>query len=123
MAYCWPGKTAYSFSLQALTDEGRPTSRSYATLYVLQAPTPGLSLCFYPRATEAAGSETTAAFIDAVRGAASKSKTYALEVRVTEPKWETLQQHLTPFLAAMVSGWRANMSAETGNSSASSPEQ
>ena len=43
-AYCWPGKTAYSFSLQALTEEGRPTARSYATLYVLQAPMPGLSL-------------------------------------------------------------------------------
>ena len=121
-AYCWPGKTAYSFSLQALTDEGRPTSRSYATLYVLQAPTPGLSLCFYPRATEAAGSEATAVFMAAVRGAASKSKTYALKVRVTEPKWETLQQHLTPFLTAMVSGWRANMSADAGDSSTPAPE-
>ena len=122
-AYCWPGKTAYSFSLQALTDEGRPTSRSYATLYVLQAPMPGLSLCFYSRATDAAGAEATAAFIDAVGGEASKSKSYALEVRVTEPKWETLQQHLTPFLDAMVSGWRANMSAETGDNSAPAPEQ
>ena len=121
-AYCWPGKTAYSFSLQALTDEGRPTSRSYATLYVLPAPEPGLSLCFYSRATEAAGTEATAAFIDALRGAASKSKSYALEVRVTEPKWESLQQHLTPFLAAMVSGWRANLSVETGDNSAPAPE-
>ena len=122
-AYCWPEKTAYSFSLQALTDEGRPTSRSYAALYVVQVPTPGLSLCFSPRATKAAGSEATATFLDAIRGEASKSKTYALEVPVTEPKWETLQQHLSPLLAAMVSGWRANMSAETGNRSASSPEQ
>ena len=81
------------------------------------APTPSsLSLCFYPRATEAAGSEATAVFMAAVRGGASKSKTYAVEVRVTEPKWASLQQHLTPFLAAMVSGWRANMSADTGNS-------
>ena len=122
-AYCWPGKTAYSFSLQALTDQGRPTYWSYAALYVLRAPTPGLSLCFYSRATEAAGSEATAAFMDAVQGVVSKSKSYELEVRVTEPNWETLQQHLTPFLAAMVSGWRANMSAETGDGSASSPEQ
>ena len=53
----------------------------------------------------------------------SKSKSYALEVRVTEPKWETLQQHLTPFLDAMVSGWRANMSAETGDNSALASEQ
>ena len=122
-AYCWPGKTAYSFSLQALTDEGRPTSRSYATLYVLQAPTRSLSLCFYPRATESAGSEATAAFKDAVRGAASKSKTYELEVRVTESKWETLQKHLTPFLGAIVSGRHASMSPESGDGSASSPAQ
>ena len=121
-AYCWPAKTAYSFSLQALTDKGRPTNLSYATLYVLQAPTLGLSLCFFPRATRAAGSEATAAFEDAVRGVASKSKRYALEVPVTKSMWEDLQQHLTPFLAAMVSGWRANMSPETGGSPASTPE-
>ena len=125
-AYCWPGKTAYSFSLQALTNEGRPTSRNYVTLFVLHVPTPGLCLCFYPRATEAAGPKATAAFTDTVPGTASKSKTYALEVPVTESNWETLQQHLTPFLAAVVSGWRANMAnmpAETGDSSVPSPEQ
>ena len=122
-AYCWPGKTAYSFSLQAVTDEGRPTARSYATLYVMQTPTPGLSLCFYPRATEAAGSEATAAFDTAVHGAESQSKSYALEVRVTENTWGTLRQHLTPFLAAIVSGWRANRSggAEDGASSIEGP--
>jgi len=32
--YCWPGKTAYSFSLQEQTDEGKPTLRSYLTLYL-----------------------------------------------------------------------------------------
>ena len=83
-AYCWPGKTAYSFSLQEVTAEGRLSARSYATLYVMQTPTPGLSLCFYPRATAAAGSEATAAFVTAVRGAERQSKFYALEVRVTE---------------------------------------
>ena len=122
-SYCWPGKTAYSFSLQELTDEGRPSWRSYATLWVVQAPTPGLSLCFYPRATEAAGSEATAAFKASVRGAENKSKTYALEVRVTAPKWASLQEPLTTFLAAMVSGWRAKMSADTGDSPAPVPEQ
>ena len=121
-AYCWPGKTAYSFSLQELTDEGRPTSRSYATLYVVPAPKPYLSLCFYPRATEAAGSKATAEFMDAVRGVESKSKTYALEVRVTDPKWAGLQQHLTPLMAAIVSGWRSKMSADTGDSSEPVPE-
>lgn len=121
-AYCWPGKTAYSFSLQELTDEGRPSLRSYATLWVVQTPSPCLSLSFYPRAEEAAGSEATAAFLAAVRGAESKSKSYALEVRVTEPKWANLQQHLTPLLAAMVSGWRAKMSADTGDNSGLVPE-
>ena len=119
-AYCWPGKTAYSFSLQEVTAEGRLSARSYATLYVMQTPTPGLSLCFYPRATAAAGSEATAAFVTAVRGAESQSKFYALELRVTESTWGTLSQHLTPFLAAIVSGWRANRlaSAEDGASRA-----
>ena len=112
-AYCWPGKTAYSFSLQAVTDEGRPTSRSYATLYVLQTPAHGLSLCFYPRASQAAGAEAAASFEAAVHGAKSRSKNYALEVRVSEAEWEALKQHLQPFLAAVVSGWRANMSAES----------
>ena len=122
-AYCWPGKTAYSFYLQEVTDEGRPSARSYATLYVMQTPTPGLSLCFYARATKAAGSEATAAFDAAVHGAESQSKNYALEVRVTESTWGTLSQPLTPFLAAIVSGWRANRSAsaEDGASSIEGP--
>ena len=122
-AYCWPGKTAYSFSLQEVTDKGRLSARSYATLYVMQTPTPGLSLLFYARAAEAAGSEATAAFVTAVHGAESRSKFYALEVRVTENTWGTLRQHLTPFLAAIVSGWRANRSggAEDGASSIEGP--
>ena len=122
-AYCWPGKTAYSFYLQEVTDEGRPSARSYATLYVMQTPTPGLSLCFYARATKAAGSEATAAFDAAVHGAESQSKNYALEVRVTESTWGTLSQPLTPFLAAIVSGWRANRSASAEDGASRTLEQ
>ena len=122
-AYCWPGKTAYSFYLQEVTDEGRPTARGYATLYVIQTPTPGLSLCFYGRATEAAGSEATTAFVTAVHGAESQSKSYALEVRVTESTWGTLSQHLTPFLVAIVSGWRTNRSAGVEDGASRALEQ
>ena len=122
-AYCSPGKTAYSFYLQEVTDEGRPTARGYATLYVMQTPTPGLSLCFYGRATEAAGSEATTAFVTAVHGAESQSKRYALEVRVTESTWGTLSQHLTPFLVAIVSGWRTNRSASAEDGASRALEQ
>ena len=115
-AYCWPSKTAYSFYLQEVTEEGRPSSRSYAALYVVQAPTPGLSLCFRTRAKQAAGPEATTALVKLVPGAESESKHYDLEVRVTEGTWEGLKGPLTPFLAAIVSGWRAKRSASAADS-------
>lgn len=106
-AYCWPGKTAYSFSLQERTDEGRPTSRSYATLWVMQTPSPGLTLCFYPRSTDAAGTDATEAFRRAVPGSSSQSKSYEIEIRITESDWTSLRGDLSPFLDAVVKGWIA----------------
>ena len=51
--------------------------------------------------------------VTAVHGAESPTKTYALEVRVTESGWELLRRHLQPYLAAIISGWRANMSTDS----------
>ena len=54
-SYRWPGKTAYSFSLQEKTSEGRPTLRSYATLYLDTKQRGSLLLTLMPRAVKIAG--------------------------------------------------------------------
>ena len=53
-AYRYPGKTAYSFSLQEKTSEGKPSLRSYVTLYVNWKRHGALLLTFPPRIEEVA---------------------------------------------------------------------
>ena len=52
--YCWPGKQAYSYSLQETTDSGTPSFRTYAALYVLPKKPGSLTLVFTPRAAKGA---------------------------------------------------------------------
>lgn len=64
-AYKWPGKSAYSFSLQDRTAEGRPSLRAYVTLYVHRKKKGFVSLTLTERALTAAG-EGLARFQEAV---------------------------------------------------------
>lgn len=112
-AYCWPGKTAYSFSLQEKTSEGRPTLRTYVTLYVQAGPPPRLLLMFTPRAVAAAGPAVDAfcaSVSHAVRGRTTDS---ALEVGVRADEWTDLVPRLEPLLAAIVAGWQKTVNAST----------
>lgn len=53
-AYEWPGRTGRSFSLMEKTDEGRPTSRVYISVYLAENRLNSLQLVFHQRAVEAA---------------------------------------------------------------------
>ncbi len=105
-AYCWPGKTAYSFSLQEKTSEGRPTFRGYLTLYLEAGPPARLLLVFAPRAVDRAGPVVDAfcqVVPEAVRGRSSYS---ALETQLRPDTWEDIAAALDPLLSAIVAGWK-----------------
>lgn len=99
--YRWPGKTAFSFSMQDRTDEGRPTHRSNLTLYVAKRYPGSLLLTVADRAAEAAP-EALASLKAAIPEV--KDSPYsgaAAEVRITSALWPTLKEPLGQFLSAL----------------------
>ena len=54
VAYQWPGKTSYAFSLQEQTEAGKPTLRAYITLYLDRKKKGALIFNVTPRAAQAA---------------------------------------------------------------------
>ncbi len=110
-AYRWPGKTAYSFSLQEETEKGRPSSRAYLTLYVNPKERGSLLLIFPPRAVEAAGQAVDEFCSEVETAARNRNRSSALELSVTSANWNPVSTHLAELLSAMVSGWKARSSA------------
>ncbi len=113
--YRWPGKTAYSFSLQEKTSEGRPTLRSYATLY-LDTKQPGsLLLTLMPRAVKVAG-DAVDQFCAAVPVAVRNQKSYsALDVGMSRGGWATMSPPLEQLLSAIVDGWKRSVADDGEN--------
>ena len=112
--YCYPGKQAYSYSLQETTDSGTPSLRSYATLYVNTKKPGNLTLAFPPRAAKDA-EDALEELCSQVRGAVrNRSRTYALELTFGRNEWAGLEQPLDKFLAAVVDRWKRNSSQAGG---------
>ena len=88
------GKTAYSFTLQEKTSEGRPTLHSYATLY-LDSKQPGSLLLILPRRAARAASDAVNEFCTDVPAAVRTQKSYsALEVGMSRDGWSTMSKPL-----------------------------
>ena len=108
--YCYPGKQAYSYSLQETTAFGNPSLRSYATLYVNVKKPGTLTLAFPPRAAkdaEDAVEELCSQVPGAVR---NRSRAYPLELTFGKNDWTGLEQPLDKFLAGVVERWKRNSS-------------
>ena len=104
--YCWPGKQAYSYSLQETTDSGTPSFRTYAALYVLPKKPSSLTLVFTPRAAKAAADAVEEFCRQAPRAVRNRSRSYAIELTFANSDWASLEQPLDKFLAAVVEGWK-----------------
>lgn len=110
--YKWPGKTAYSFSLQERTSEGRPTLRLYVAVYLNFAKKGSLLLKLANRAGDAAGGALEH-FCGRVEGAARiTASDYCMTQVITAKEWPRLQEPLDELLRAVVAGWRAASVAE-----------
>ena len=114
-SYRWPGKTAYSFSLQEKTSEGRPTLRSYATLYLDTKQRGSLLLTLMPRAVKIAG-DAADRFCADVPVAVRKQKSYsALDVSMSRDGWTTMSPPLEQLLLAIVDGWKRSVGDDEKN--------
>ena len=114
-SYRWPGKTSYSFSLQEKTSEGRPTLRSYATLYLDTKQRGSLLLTLMPRAVKIAG-DAVDRFCADVSVAVRNQKSYsALDVSMSRDGWTTMSPPLKQLLLAIVDGWKRSVGDDEKN--------
>ena len=109
--YCWPGKQAYSYSLQETTDSGTPSFRTYAALYILTKKPGSLTLGFTPRAAKGAANAVEEFCRQAPRAVRNRSRSYAIELTFRNNDWASLEQPLDKFLAAVVEGWKRGASS------------
>lgn len=108
--YRWPAKTAYSFSLQERTGEGRPTLRSYLTLWVNTKHKGHLTITLPPRAVEAAP-EAVEEFLARTRGATrSDSDWMPVQVEFNRSAWlESVKTEVTTLTEAVGRGWKRKL--------------
>ena len=109
-SYRYIGKTAYSFTLQGKTSEGRPTLHSYATLY-LDSKQPGSLLLILPRRAARAASDAVNEFCTDVPAAVRTQKSYsALEVGMSRDGWSTMSKPLEQLPSRLVANCLSRMS-------------
>lgn len=107
--YRWPGKTAYSFSLQDRGEDGRPSNRTYLTLYVHQRKRGAVFLTFARRAEDAAP-QALQAFVGSLE-TATKDAWFdqAAQVDITSATWPEIRERLSNLLVELQAGWRRRM--------------
>jgi hypothetical protein len=116
--YRWPGKTAYSFSLPGRTEEGRPTSHTYLTLYVHPKKRGALLLTLAPRAEEAAPG-AVGRLLSTPFARRKDSSWTPVEIDVDGPAWPTIQPLLSEMIAELETSWRrANEEASVAEETA-----
>jgi len=104
--YQWPGKTAYTFSLNERTAEGKPSFRSYIVIYVNEKEPGSLLFQLPPRAVEAAGEVVRKAWEGRPGAQLDKSASVALEVKVTSKNVPELREPLVHLVDAILEGWK-----------------
>ena len=109
------GKTSYSFCLQEKTSEGKPTLRSYATLY-LDTKQPGsLLLTLSPRAVKVADDAVNRFCADVPVDVRNQKNSTALNVGMSRDGWTTMSPPLEQQLLAIVDGWKRSAGDDEKN--------
>ncbi len=104
-SYEWPNKTGCSFSLIEKTDEGKPSYRVYASIYLNENRHGAVQLAFQPRAVEAAAEN-----FDQIRGKykdITMDKSNIVSIWLKDNKyWEEFSADLKTLINEIVKGWR-----------------
>lgn len=104
--YRWPGKTAFSFSLQEKTQKGNPTLRSYITLWVHRKKRGTLFVTLPTRALDVAA-DAVGEFVVHVPNAKRQESSWApVEAEITSTSWPNVRPHLEELLLGLVAGWK-----------------
>lgn len=107
--YRWPNQTAFAYSLNDVTEEGRATQRSYAALWVDQKQKGRVLFSLPERAIDAAGG-TVGEIVGRVEEAQLTSSSWTpFELPIDRDSWTRLQPVLSDLIGAVVAGWQRRM--------------
>ena len=110
-AYQWPNKTAFAYSLNEVTEVGRPTQRSYAALWV-DLKTKGRVIFSLPdRAIEAAGEAVEVTVEQVSQARVTSSGWTPFELPITAKTWPEVKPHLASLISAVIAGWERTAQA------------
>lgn len=105
-AYRWPGKTAYSFTLQERTEQGRPTLRSYLSLLVDQKTKGTILLGLSELMVEAAPKAIDDALAALPAARRTESSWTPFELPITAASWPKIRESLGSLLEAIERTWK-----------------
>jgi hypothetical protein len=113
--YQWPNAAGYSFYLQEISASGGPTNRAYLALYLSEKARGSVQLLFQARAVEVLG-EAGLQSVAAALGSKVAFKTGGLAEIWLDAKKATpsATEALTALGKAISAGWKAKMSAQSG---------
>jgi hypothetical protein len=116
--YRWPGKTSFTFSLQARTNEGRPTWRNYLTLYLTKKHQKSVLLTLADRTAQTASGavENLRTAVPELHNSALSGVAY--EIPISVESWPQVRPQLERFLSELSNAAKESLVA-AGSTSAS----
>jgi Endonuclease NucS len=110
--YRWPGKTAFSFSLPERTNEGRPTSRSYFTLWV-DRKNPGAVVLTIPERVVEGVSEAVEGFVRTLPDTRKGTSAWmTIQLTITKDRWDQIRPALSDLVKSMRDVWERSTAQE-----------
>lgn len=109
MAYRWPNKTAFTYAMNDVTDNGRPTQRSYGALWVDPKQRGRLIFSLPDRAIDSA-KEAVNSIVDNIPEARLTSNSWTpFELPISSNTWSDIRFDLKNLVMEVVKGWREHM--------------
>ena len=108
--YRWPGKQGFSYSLQEMTEHGRPSLRAYAWLGIGSEPARRIVLQLPARSVDVAPAAVEeAARLPGVRRNVNSWNRF--ELPISRETWPSIKEPVAMLLSAIHSGWKAKAEA------------
>ena len=119
--YRWPGKTAFTFSLQERTAEGRPSYRAYAAVYVDRKERGRVLFSLNDRAIHAAPLAVERVVSEVPEAQRTSDSWMPFMLPITVESWPGLRGSIQDLVDSVIEAWREDAKrqetdAESGDS-------